>query len=262
MKKPSKNSRNSKPGAKRPARKSRNSRPKSPSSKRKSSRSKSSSKPSPNSFTPPAHNYLRAWHEAADKERAARDSVFFDEPCELAGIPVRLMTLADMRTLVAIKSPFVCGGPVHAVDIPLFLWVLFTGHSAGTAAREEFYAHVCTLDYSALLAEIDEYLELVFLDSPDGSGSPGAVSVYATVIDAVASEYHWRAEEVMAMPLPRLFQFQRAIARRKGHGTGSNRITAAAQARYCEERDKVPVEHRDAWHAHQWAEICKAKEAA
>jgi hypothetical protein len=156
---------------------------------------------------------------ALDRERDLRDAAFLDLPAQICGVPVRRLTLRDLLTLCSMGVPAMHGRIADPAQAAQTLWFLSVDFDpSDRAARDAFIARVAGLPYLGLLVGIDTYLDEMLCDLPAASGSGAArvptVSMIASVIDDIASEYGWDDEDILDKPVPRLAQYLRLIQRR------------------------------------------------
>jgi hypothetical protein len=162
--------------------------------------------------------YRAALAKAAAREEAARDLAFIDCPLAVCGEPIAQLTLAHLVVLFAVRSPFFYGGVIGPEHVAQFLWILSPGYlPADRAARRAFNQRIGrVIPFQKSRAEIDVYLDQVFLDRPGGGGVHGIAitSFVANFIDELAHEYGWTRQQIMAEPLAAIYQYLRRIERR------------------------------------------------
>lgn len=172
-----------------------------------------------------ATKFARRFAEEQAAEEARREQAFLDIPTDVCGEPLRLMTPQDLLILNGINSPFVCPREEQAVDVPIFLWVL---HAANDGAktwrnrrrRDAMIKRVAVRSFASCIKEITDYVDGIFLDAPAGGGSdterrPLGACFLAPLIVSLAVETGWAQKEIMGTPLPRLFQYRKAIRARE-----------------------------------------------
>ncbi len=157
---------------------------------------------------------------ARNREDANRELAFFPMPPPILGVPVRHLNARHHMLLVGCRNRFLVGGMPTPEDVAMFLWFLSPEYSTQPGARELWVnKHVRSLDFRAAVLAIVEHLERVFQDCPPQSDKGPQQKAYtagvAGTIDILAQEYGWSDEEILEMPLARIFQYFRRIASRK-----------------------------------------------
>lgn len=165
----------------------------------------------------PLFKIVPGYEAAVAKETLLREAAFLPVTETVNGVECLPFTPLHFAILEAVNSPFVKGGqPTHA-DIAQFLWCVSPRYKQQD--RWAFYWTIRSfraLDYTATLRSIYDYIEEAFADAP---GSKGEVSVSyfsasASIVDLIASEYHWKEADIIRLPFKRLFQYFRCIQRR------------------------------------------------
>ena len=156
-------------------------------------------------------------------EAETREHAFLDLPLDLLGVEVVPLTLRRQRVLIAGGSPFYLGGCPGEGDVAAFLWALSPGYrSVDADARAAFVASLATGDalddLPAAVRAVGDFIDGFYNDAPAGAGGPGAggngpeTSSEASIIDTVASAYHWSEDAILDCRLDRLWQYVRKIA--------------------------------------------------
>lgn len=154
---------------------------------------------------------------AQAREEELRDVAMLGFPMEIAGVPVRQLSLRHLILLFLARSPFVCGGDATPEAILHFLWIVSPRFSYEAARRTEFILEVRELVKCDPAAEaIEEYLEAALIDRPAGSGgakSAPIVSFAAAIVHEVAAAYGWTKDVILDEPLAGIYQALRLIIR-------------------------------------------------
>lgn len=157
--------------------------------------------------------------EAAQRQEALRDSVFLGLPLTICGLPCDQLNARHLAILTHCRNGFVCGGEITGVAVGQFLWCLSPDYSPiNTKGRAARLKQVSGLNFAKAKKEIEEYTDGVFMDSHAG-GSPRSESYnswLAGLVDALASEYGWKQQEILDLPLAAVFQYVRLIRKRNG----------------------------------------------
>lgn len=155
---------------------------------------------------------IPGYAEAVKQERSIRDQSFLDLPEAVCGVEVQPLTLRRMVLLESIGSPFVCGGPVTPYHVGAF-FVALTG--ATGLKRWRLLRRVGLMNTEELVAAITGFMDETFQDSPPGSSE--GISYYsnaAGLVDFAASQYGWPEDDILDIPLRRLFQYVKATTHR------------------------------------------------
>lgn len=170
--------------------------------------------------------------EAREKETAAWDEAFIlDAPVFIMGIEVLQFTLGHFCLLTAIRSPFLCNGPLHATDVAIFLWAVspdkeralrvrgWIEHvSKGLAKvvfgfmRYRFVKRLRKLNATEAATAIEAYLDDALFSAPKGGGSAGGGdapywSMHAGFVGFLSSVFSWTEEKILNLPTKRGFQY-------------------------------------------------------
>ena len=189
-----------------------------------------------------ASKYAAQFAEEHAREEARREQAFVDLPVIVAGEPLRPMTPRDLLLLNGVESPFVCPAEPEACDVALFFWSMHTENDGPRSWRRErrkraLMRRLVVQSFDELVAAAMDYVDEMFQDAPMSSGAnssrrPLGTCFLAPLIVSIATETGWSQADIMGTPLPRLFQYKKAIrARELGHEftdtSPSDRITNA-----------------------------------
>lgn len=163
------------------------------------------------------------YKEAVEREVRIREESFLPFGEMICGLEVRQMTPRDLLILQGIESPFVVGGAITAEHIVRFLWILSFRFRVVRTWRDKwvrgkFIKRCRRLNVGGVLRRIDEYMTDTFQDAPGGSGRGPVASDWsgiAAIVDQLASAYHWREDDILQIPLKRIFQYGRIMRRRE-----------------------------------------------
>jgi len=177
--------------------------------------------------------------EAVEREQVARDTAFLCVSRQIHGFTVRPVTLRSYGELRLASSPFLPPFRTpEAEDVVLFLWRCspdFTRQRTGMAWRrfkkqcQAFMPPVEPLFKTAkamrkfdersfdalvilakLTTDLRKFVEDQMLDKPQGggtSGMPDFCSDLASIVDRLAGNYGWKEEDILDLPLARVFQY-------------------------------------------------------
>jgi hypothetical protein len=180
---------------------------------------------------------IPGYADALRHEAAVRRSAFVHNRDTIAGVAVRQMTVRDMLWMEELRNGFfvsyrfdtqaeLVGHAAHLV------WWLsdspkpdpYTGGWPSlrlTIARASLM-HRLSSRQDELIRDVQRYLRDTFMDAPHGSGenfSAPAAAMPATIMDTLAAAgYLVTEEQVLDMPLVRLWQLIR-LAKRRIDGT-------------------------------------------
>jgi hypothetical protein len=175
-----------------------------------------------------ASKFAHRFAEERAREEARREQAFLDLPIIIGGEEVRAMTPRDLLLLNGAECPFVCGGADSPEQVALFIWALHVENdgSLGWRNRRRRYKMIRRLapqNYDELVRACNGYVEEMFQDAPGGSGAgdspqerrPLGTCFLAPLVVNLAVETGWSQHEILGTPLPRLFQYQKAIRARE-----------------------------------------------
>lgn len=173
-----------------------------------------------------ASKFAHRFAEERAREEARREQAFLDLPIIVGGEEVRAMTPNDLLLLNGAECPFVCGGQDSPEQVALFIWALHVQNDGtlGWFNRRRRYKMIRRLapqNYDELVRACNEYVEEMFQDAPGGGGEsskerrPLGTCFLAPLVVNLAVETGWSQHEILGTPLPRLFQYQKAIRARE-----------------------------------------------
>lgn len=175
-----------------------------------------------------ASKFAHRFAEERAREEARREQAFLDLPIIIGGEEVRAMTPRDLLLLNGAECPFVCGGADSPEQVALFIWALHVENdgSLGWLNRRRRYKMIRRLapqNYDELVRACNGYVDEIFQDAPGGSGTgdspqerrPLGTCFLAPLVVNLAVETGWSQHEILGTPLPRLFQYQKAIRARE-----------------------------------------------
>lgn len=188
--------------------------------------------------------------EARSSEEAARNRLFRSlascpDLWTVAGKQIRVMTLRDYRTLCIIGAPAVCGDEYSDEAVAQLLWLLSpefcTDEDLRTVFALEVFDHL-----PDARAELDEYLDFLFLDDPPSrsDGKRVAVSFDNALIHAFAMSYGWTSEQTLSLQVPQAFQLLKLIQRSNNPSAPTFDGSEDAKSRFLQWLNTVPVDER------------------
>ena len=162
--------------------------------------------------------------EAKEKDREEQTLLFLDITLEVCGFEIAPLTIRRYLILEQLKSPFLLGGDIIPTkqDLINFLWVMNPNFRMGmkygrSFARRNFFKlfrwHKVAYEVAVLLAEAMEKSQL-----PTGGDESQELDKnwVATLVDAAASQYGWAENDILDLPLTRVFAYVQAVGRRLG----------------------------------------------
>ena len=191
-----------------------------------------------------ASKFAHRFAEERAREEARREQAFLDLPIIIGGEEVRAMTPRDLLLLNGAECPFVCGGADTPEQVALFIWALHVDNNGtlgwrNRRSRDKMIRRLAPQNYEALVQACNGYVDEIFQDAPGGSGAgdspqerrPLGTCFLAPLVVNLAVETGWSQHEILGTPLPRLFQYQKAIrAREEGKkfidSSPSDRLTS------------------------------------
>jgi len=171
-----------------------------------------------------ASKYAQKHAEERALEEAKREQAFLNLPIIVAGEPLRAMTPLDLLTLNGIESCFVCPVDPTPEGIAMFFWVLHSENDGSDGwfarrKREKMVRRLAPQNYDALIKAGRDYVDEIFQDAGTPSGEisekrPLGTCFLAPLVMNLALETGWSQHEILSTPLPRLFQYQKAMRAR------------------------------------------------
>jgi hypothetical protein len=170
--------------------------------------------------------------EAVRRESEIRRRAYLYPRDTIAGVSVRKMTLRDMIVLEEIRNGFFVpfrfetDNEILGHSAQLVWWLSDCRKPEMASDRPSLRANIAkallmrhlSKNQRALVDGVKEYLDETFMDAPKGSGGQPAQSYAASpcyVFDALAAGgYGMTQDEVLDMPLVRLWQIVRLVQRR------------------------------------------------
>lgn len=174
-----------------------------------------------------ATKYAARHAEERAREEARREQAFLDLPYLVAGEPLRAMTPRDLLLLNGAESPFVCATEMTAGHVAMFFWLMHRDNDGSESwrmrrKRAALIRRLKPRKYDDLVAAGMDYVAEIFMDAPQGSADSGSrrplgTCFLAPLVMNIALETGWAQDEILDTPLPRLFQYTKALrARNQG----------------------------------------------
>lgn len=181
---------------------------------------------------------IPGYSAALKREAEVRETAWLNGNEIVAGIEVRPLNLGTVILLERARNGFLVpcrfdnGQEVvaHAIQVlyfsrpefrvPQLSDLGFLSRLFESVRRQRFIDRIARkADYDALVREVREWLDDAFMDCPSGSSdgvnTPSHAASPAYVLDLLAAGgYQFSAEQIMAMPLRRLWQMMRLASRR------------------------------------------------
>lgn len=165
--------------------------------------------------------FIPGLEEEYDRESRLREEVYLDAPAWVCGIPLRQITPRLFARLLAIRTPFIGSGEVTHSAIGHFLWACHRDFSLPTRGfmgrfrhrrRNRFLRSLRRMDFAALEAGIDTFLDATFLDSPQGlrdNATPYVCGIAWMEYRMALDPFRWDSERTLETPLRRIYQLIR-----------------------------------------------------
>jgi len=183
--------------------------------------------------------HLDRYAAAVEHERAVRDGAFLPVAETVAGFLVVPMSLRQFLVLRALRSPCLeYDQPVSLADAAGFLWLLNPDYSLKPRKRRKFLRVCRWIDLEYTVNAIREYVRETFQDRPprqDGN-SKQFFSDGCSICAMLAREYGWPEDDILDLPLKRLFQYLNECAAMNAARAGHNALLGNPS-------DKVLSEH-------------------
>lgn len=173
-----------------------------------------------------AEKYAARFAEERQREEGRREQAFLDLPHVICGEPLRAMTPRDLLLLNGVNSPFVCPIEPKPEDVLVFFWLLHVENDKTQSwrtrrKRDKMIRRLAPQPYETLVGSCIDYVEEIFMDAGTNGGvsnserRPLGTCFLAPLIINIALETSWSQQDILGTPLPRLFQYMKAIRARK-----------------------------------------------
>lgn len=152
----------------------------------------------------------RAIAKARRIESGLRDMAFLPVLEEIAGVPVKQLTLRHLLILLAVRSPFLFGAFRGPEDVALFLWVVSPQYNRRNLGRGDFLQSIAALPYATTTRAIERYIDRSLMDRPPTVSSARPVigaSFVASLVTRIAEAFGWDDEVILDKPIARLYQY-------------------------------------------------------
>jgi hypothetical protein len=170
---------------------------------------------------------LPEYRAALAREREERDLAVIASSRTVGGVDIRLVTLRDYLMLSAIGSPYIVGGertPLAALQFLTYMSVGFclpeNGRLRAWFNRRRVMRLWRRYGIANAMSELEEHLDIVWMDAPGsaegGESTTPTTSAIVSIIDSMATAYHWTPDVIMALTMPMLFQLYRCRAQASG----------------------------------------------
>lgn len=171
--------------------------------------------------------------DAVKREQRVRREAWVHVRHEIAGIPVRSLTLRDMEVLEELKNGFFCPWRFDSDEEYLshcaqLVWWLSdcpkperyrsTWRDLFTAKPRRELIEKLAAKPRELARDVAAFMRDQFMDAPKGAADSMGVAAAAGpayIFDTLAAGgYSFKEDEILDMPLPRLWQLVRLVQRR------------------------------------------------
>jgi len=157
--------------------------------------------------------------EQVAQESLLRDAAFLPVNESICGFEVCQMTLRHWLILRVAKSPFITGGIPNPKQLALFLWILNPIYNAEGRRRRRFmfccrWAFRKEENVRTLVGEARKYVAETMQDGEfvrTENYEPSYYSMAAHFCGLLGMHLGFSEDDVMAMPLRRLFQYVKVI---------------------------------------------------
>lgn len=172
----------------------------------------------------PSYSDIPGFQEEAklafERQQSIRERSVYGVPEKLAGFEVKFITLKTYSLLRWSENAFVGSGIPSLEDGISFIWL----HSVDWVESKGFNKIVSYLRRRKIarklkskhLIEINDWISEQFQDLSDGGESKGEAEPPLTseilhLVALLAREFHWTEEQIINMPIARLWQYRRLI---------------------------------------------------
>jgi hypothetical protein len=201
--------------------------------------------------------YAPAARAAAEAEATRQAEDFVEGPRPVGPWLLRPLTAYDLLISDGYECPLTAGDwrDTAPAQLHWFAWLLRADMEAGDFARWRFIRrmrrrHRDAALFAADLAATAEYVERHFADAsapkrldprtgqPVAARAPGT-NWLAPLVVGLACETGWTEQQILSLPLGRLWQYLRILDQRKNPGAPTATALAKAQAACLAETERV-----------------------
>lgn len=156
---------------------------------------------------------------------------------EINGIPAKQLTL-ELYLLLSVSNSLINEYEPTSLSVLRFLWIVSPNFKESKIAFRLFQFRHRNIDFEKTLEEIGKYLNRAFNASiggkvKDQEEKKVAQEWISSMVDLIASEYGWKLEDIMQIPLQILFmQCARIRARMTGKPVEFSQEADALKAEY------------------------------
>lgn len=169
--------------------------------------------------------------EAREQDRANVALSFLPIIIPLGRFKIAPLTIERLLWLEQINSPFVFGHQPEREDVLAFLWINSPDFRVGEWAGKKFTWNNYLINWHKYAQLIAEYMaEVAEAMGSDDKGSSAESNWLPSMVDGFASQYHWRYEDIMKMPVERALVLSSAM---------SARVSESPQPSFSPNADKV-----------------------
>lgn len=176
---------------------------------------------------------IPGYREAVEKEREQRESSFTCLNEFLCGIEVLPLSVWHMVILSAVKSPFIFGREASITKAEQFLWIVSPQYRAAIslnnrlspwlpkiasyilARKKKQFAKITRCIQMAdadIILAVETFVMNAFRDCAGGDSNSFNPSYYcapAAIIAELTSALHFSRDQILALPIKEVFQYQR-----------------------------------------------------
>lgn len=192
-----------------------------------------------------ADDLVPGYKAAVEQESLIRNAAFLPINESVAGYEVRPMTLRHYALLRMMRSPVLTAEIPSPVQLSTFLWLLSPQYNPQGKGRKKLLRRCREFDLPAkplirtnralrrwnkkaicrmkrfedVLADARRYVFETFTDKPPVDkeiSNPDYFSDIGWICAQLAREYGWHEEQILNMPIKRVFQYLREIKHSKG----------------------------------------------
>lgn len=186
-------------------------------------------------------NAIPGFDEALAQERRERNVPYLSDFYEndLCGTRVRNLTPILYVRLVESRTPFIAGGDAGLEHVAQFVYIASGLEISDSTERQKSIREIATrageIGLEDCFAQIDEYVDVTFRDSPEegGGSSPIASSCAWMEYRFACDPWRWDRDRTLNMPIRILYQQIRCQEKEHGEAV-ANKLSRAAYKGFIE----------------------------
>lgn len=149
---------------------------------------------------------------ARERDRREAAESLLRHPVLVSGIWLHRMTIERVLYLQALDHPIVTGGDLSKDDVYSLMWILSLNFKPCSPwAYRRFKLRFLFKRIAPVGEEISAWLRSELDSGEKENSAPPPADWVVTLIDALASQYGWKEQDILDLPVARAFKYGKAI---------------------------------------------------